>query len=192
MDYNTLPFNFHIPDYLNLINDMYVNNEVRSTAEGAQIMRLLSMVQKGWSYRSQPLLFNTVVSILVTGCRISEVPSIQLFYVGDDVRVQLYATKQKKYRDIYIDRSSYSLLLNSFFDGGHRCLSEKEFNRRFKVVYPALVRIGREKNIKAGSHILRHLHVLTAYHILGVLKSDLMAMFGWSDEKILLDYLSLV
>lgn len=97
---------------------------------------MLADVLSRWHYESDPWFFDTTLTLIIFGCRISELPTLTLGESGGCIEWSIYCDKQQVYREgkiciadanqlikrllygcrcVYLDRGSYSYRCNRWF-----------------------------------------------------------------------------
>jgi integrase len=173
------PYVFSTLSYTLFLMNMYMCSHLSAETFGRKNIFVLTHIAQNWQYWKDQRFFNTCLAILLTGCRISEVATINTTEINDQVDIGLYCKKQGFRRSFLIHKSTSTVLFNDFFNKGHYYLNEREFNRRFKRFFPLLHQIALKRGIHAGSHVLRHVHVSVALTVAGATRESIRVQMGW-------------
>jgi hypothetical protein len=191
MYYTALPFEFHPSDYKKYLSLIYGRSFNVFSPESRFLKEILDYVSSQWDYGRDSWFYNTMAYLLLTGCRISELTTIKSMWINDNVIITLYCAKQHLTRKISINKGFSDIVLNDFFGRGYVTQNEKEFNRRFKKIYPELQKVAKIKRINEGSHLCRHIHCCTAFYGCGALQEEITRQFMWANDKMIDEYLKL-
>jgi integrase len=192
MKYEQLPYKFELHAWLYWIESLELLSFRPSFIIPQKIKTLLEYVRDHWDYWSDQRFFRTCSLIMLTGCRISEIPSIGYGNTPDGMVIHLYAKKQRVERYIETTLKACETVGLMNFHKGTPTLTEREFNRRFKRYFPSLKTIAKDHKILSGSHVFRHLFVSALVGVSGRSEADVMNLMKWSNKQLMLDYTALL
>lgn len=192
MNYECLPVEFALAPYFYYMENLKKMWQKPIWVIPPKFKIILEYTASHWSFWDDRRFFNTAALILVTGCRISEIPSISIDSWTTGIRVQVFAKKQKVMRTFMVPVRAFERISGHNFMPGMPVLTEREFNRRFHRYFITLKQIAKDKNILPGSHVFRHIFVSTLKGVVGMADSEIAKLMGWSNSDLVLDYTKLL
>lgn len=106
-----------------------------------------------------PWFYDTTMAIILFGCRISELPTLQIFECGGCVQWSIYCSKQECYREGKIYGDDVSPLIQYMMQRGQMIfLDRKAYSYRMGRLLSGLNKY-MPTDIKHAAHFFRHLWV---------------------------------
>jgi integrase len=187
-----MPYELDKVLYLKFLSAMYSPRADAGSVDVESNFQYLEYILKNWDYWKDQRFFNTALTILLLGCRINEVSSVRVLDSFDFFYITLYAKKQKVKRIVELSKFYYRHCINEFFSGNFICLNEREFNRRFRRYFPLLAQIAESKKMHAGSHVLRHIHICSAFLLARIDPLEIQKQMCWKSLDIFEGYTVLI
>lgn len=115
-----------------------------------------------------PWFYDTTIAIILFGCRISELPTLQIYESGGCVQWSVYCSKQECYREGKIYGEDVSPLIQYMMQRGQMIfLDRKAYSYRMGRLLSGLNKY-MPTDIKHAAHFFRHLWVTVINQACGV------------------------
>lgn len=146
------------------------------------------IVQKMWS-RRHTMEDRALLVMLLTGCRVSEVNTIKVLRIKDEVVITIDCKKQHKQRVMHIGADSVLTTLLPITPA-YAIMepSQKQLSRYLHRNYPELLPDKDFKGHKA-CHVLRYMYIAILSECFDLYFKDIQSIMQWSEDDIVETYL---
>ena len=145
-------------------------------------------VLKMWS-RRHIMEDRALLVMLLTGCRVSEVSTIKMLKIKDEIVIIIKCKKQHKDRVMHIGAESILTgLIPITLANATMEVSQKQLSRYLHKHYPDILP-GKDFNGHKACHVLRYMYIAILAECFDLSYSEIRSIMCWSEDEMVETYL---